>query len=109
MVKRWFVLVLSLFVYYHVAAANETEITVAGARLKITFVTDRIVHVQATRNPNWSKAASLMLAQVAEQPGLVAASDEGDARVLAAGVLVGCDPNRGGRASGAGLAVHRRV
>jgi len=82
MVKRLFVLVLSLFVYCHVAAANETEITVADTRLKITFVTDRIVHVQATRNPNWSKAASLMLAQVAEQPGVIAARDEGDARVL---------------------------
>jgi alpha-D-xyloside xylohydrolase len=58
------------------------EYRVDDTRLKVTFVTDRIVHVAATRNEDWSSSAHPMLAQVAERPGPVVASDEGDARVL---------------------------
>jgi alpha-D-xyloside xylohydrolase len=58
------------------------EYKVDDTRLKVTFVTDRIVHVVATRNRDWSSSAHLMRAEVAARPGPVTASDEGDARVL---------------------------
>jgi len=58
------------------------EYKVDDTRLKVSFVTDRIVHVTATRNEDWSSSAHLMRAEVAERPGPVTARDEGNARVL---------------------------
>jgi alpha-D-xyloside xylohydrolase len=58
------------------------EYRVDDTRLKVTFVTDRIVHVTATRNQDWSSSAHLMRAEVAERAGPVTANDEGDSRVL---------------------------
>ena len=58
------------------------EYKVDDTRLRVSFVTDRIVHVTATRNKDWSTSAHLMRAEVAERPGSVTASDEGEARVL---------------------------
>jgi alpha-D-xyloside xylohydrolase len=82
---------LALLVCQHAASAAIQDVRESGSgieyrvdatRLKVSFVTDRIVHVTATRNKDWSSSAHLMLAKVAEQPGPVTASDEGDARVL---------------------------
>lgn len=58
------------------------EYRVDDTRVRVDFVTDRIVHVTATRNGDWSKSAHLMRAPVAEKPGRITASDDGDARVL---------------------------
>lgn len=57
--------------------------SVAGdVRLRVSFVTDRIVRVTATRQPNWSTAPSLMRVPVAEQPGAIAMTKEPKAYVL---------------------------
>jgi alpha-D-xyloside xylohydrolase len=82
---------LALLACQHAASAAIRDVHESGSgieyrvddtRLKVSFVTDRIVHVTATRNKDWSSSAHLMLAKVAQQPGPVAASDESDARVL---------------------------
>jgi alpha-D-xyloside xylohydrolase len=82
---------LALLACQHAASAAIRDVHESGSgieyrvddtRLKVSFVTDRIVHVTATRNKDWSPSAHLMLAKVAQQPGPVTASDEGDARVL---------------------------
>lgn len=58
------------------------EYTANETRTRVTFVTDRIVRVTATINREWSAAPSLMRAAVAEAPGKIMSSDEGDARLL---------------------------
>ena len=58
------------------------EYRVDDTRVKVDFVTGRIVHVTATRNGDWSASAHLMRAPVAGRPGAIAASDEGGARIL---------------------------
>jgi alpha-D-xyloside xylohydrolase len=58
------------------------EYRVDDTRVRVDFVTDRIVHVTATRNKDWSASAHLMRAEVAERPGPVTASDKDGARVL---------------------------
>jgi alpha-D-xyloside xylohydrolase len=82
---------LALLVCQHAASAAIQDVRESGSgieyrvddtRLKVSFVTDRIVHVTATRNKDWTSSAHLMLAKVAQQPGAVTASDEGDMRVL---------------------------
>lgn len=61
---------------------NGLEYKIADTRMQITFVTDRIVRVTATRNRDWSTSARLMLADVAAKPGNTTSRDEGDTRVL---------------------------
>ena len=58
------------------------EYRVDDTRVRVDFVTDRIVHVTATRNGEWSASAHLMRAEVADKPGAITARDEGDVRVL---------------------------
>jgi alpha-D-xyloside xylohydrolase len=65
----------------HCAALAE-EIQVGDTRLKIEFVTDRIVHVAATRNHDWSTSSRYMNAAVAEKPGNIMVSDEGGLQVI---------------------------
>ena len=64
------------------ATGSGLEYRIDDTRMRITFVTDRIVRVTATRNRNWSTAAPLMLAEVAGKPGKITSRDEGDMRVL---------------------------
>jgi hypothetical protein len=67
------------------AAANQAptiEQSVGDTRIKISFVTDRIVHVAASRNAHWSTKPSAMRAKVAERPGRITLRDEGTARIL---------------------------
>lgn len=45
------------------------ECTIQQTLLRIDFVTDQIVRVTATRNPGWSKGASLMRVDIAAKPG----------------------------------------
>jgi alpha-D-xyloside xylohydrolase len=63
-------------------SGNGIEYRADDVRVRVAFVTDRIVHVTATRNEDWSTSAHLMRAPVAEQPGPVTARDEGGSRVL---------------------------
>jgi len=63
------------------------EYRVDDTHVRVDFVTDRIVHVTATRNQDWSTSAHLMRAEVAERAGPVTATDEGDNRVLRSGQL----------------------
>jgi alpha-D-xyloside xylohydrolase len=58
------------------------EYSVDGTRVRVAFVTDRVVHVTATRNGHWSASPHLMRAEVPERPGAITAGDESDARVL---------------------------
>ena len=58
------------------------ESTAGDVRLRVSFVTDRIVRVTATRQPNWSTATSLMRVPVNEQPGAIAMREERKAYVL---------------------------
>jgi alpha-D-xyloside xylohydrolase len=58
------------------------EYKLDDTRMQITFITDRIVRVTATRNRDWSAAARLMEAEVAAKPGNITSRDEGDTRVL---------------------------
>ncbi|HZX25870.1 MAG TPA: hypothetical protein VFF16_02285, partial [Telluria sp.] len=62
--------------------ATGFEYKIDDTRMQITFITDRIVRVTATRNRDWSTSAHLMQAEVAEKPGNITSRDEGDARVL---------------------------
>jgi alpha-D-xyloside xylohydrolase len=57
------------------------EYRVDDTRVRVDFVTDRIVHVMATRNGDWSASARPMRAPLAARPGPVTARDEGAARV----------------------------
>jgi alpha-D-xyloside xylohydrolase len=63
-------------------SASGIEYRVGDTRVKVDFVTDRIVHVTATRNGAWSASAHLMRVPVAERPGPVTAGDHGKDRVL---------------------------
>jgi alpha-D-xyloside xylohydrolase len=69
-----------------VADVHETgagiESVVGDQRLRVAFVTDRIVRVTATRNRDWSGDASMMRVPVAERPGAIAVSHDGKAYVL---------------------------
>jgi alpha-D-xyloside xylohydrolase len=87
------VLVASMLVFYQdvaLAAIQDVRATDRGleyklddTRMQITFITDRIVRVTATRNRNWSTAARLMQAEeVADKPGRITSRDEGQTRVL---------------------------
>jgi alpha-D-xyloside xylohydrolase len=58
------------------------EYKIDDTRMRITFITDRIVRVSATRNADWSTSARLMQAKVAEKPGKITTRDEGGTRVL---------------------------
>jgi alpha-D-xyloside xylohydrolase len=58
------------------------ESIVGDSRLRVDFVTDRIVRVTATRNRDWSASASLMRTDVAEKPGPIALKEDGNAYVL---------------------------
>ena len=58
------------------------EYRIDDTRMQITFITDRVVRVTATRNRNWSAAARLMQTEVADKPGRITSRDEGDTRVL---------------------------
>ena len=53
------------------------ECSIGDSRLKISFVTDRIVRVTASRNPAWSTVPSLMRADVAGKPVAIRKSDDG--------------------------------
>jgi alpha-D-xyloside xylohydrolase len=63
-----------------VTAVQKTDTgieSMAGdTRLRISFVTDRIVRVTATRNRGWSAAASMMRAEVQEKPGAIARAED---------------------------------
>ncbi|MRV73745.1 DUF5110 domain-containing protein [Duganella sp. FT92W] len=69
------------------APINDVRETVDGiecakddTRLRIRFVTDQIVRVTATRNPAWSRAASLMRADIRGKPGALRRS--GDSKTI---------------------------
>jgi alpha-D-xyloside xylohydrolase len=53
------------------------ECSIGDTRLKISFVTDQIVRVTATRNPAWSTVPSLMRADIAGKPVAIRKSDDG--------------------------------
>ena len=88
MKKRWirvlFTLGLALSLPAMAAASQAPAIeqTVGDTRIKISFVTDRIVHVAATRNAHWSAKPSAMRAEVAERPGRITLRDKGAVRIL---------------------------
>jgi len=86
------VLVASMLVFYQdvaLAAIQDVRATHYGlefklddTRMQITFITDRIVRVTATRNQHWSTAERLMQADVAEKPGKITSREEGGMHVL---------------------------
>ncbi|HWW73312.1 MAG TPA: TIM-barrel domain-containing protein, partial [Duganella sp.] len=51
------------------ARPDGIEATVNGKRLRVLFVTDRIVRVTATPNPQWSTRASMMRVPLMNEPG----------------------------------------
>ncbi|WP_395408381.1 TIM-barrel domain-containing protein [Pseudoduganella sp. UC29_106] len=53
------------------------ECRIDDTRIKIQFVTDQIVRVTVTRNPEWSKSASLMRVPIMAKPGTIERSDDG--------------------------------
>lgn len=57
------------------------ECRVDDTRLRISFITDRIVRITATRNRDWSGTASMMRADIAAAPGPIDIG--GDGKTLA--------------------------
>jgi alpha-D-xyloside xylohydrolase len=88
MKKRWIRVLFTLCLASPLPAmavasqAPTIEQTVSGTRIKISFVTDRIVHVAASRNAHWSAKPSAMRAEVAERPGRITLRDKGAMRIL---------------------------
>jgi alpha-D-xyloside xylohydrolase len=80
------VALLALTLARHAAAAplaaihdrpDGIETSIDGARLRVLFVTDRIVRVTATPNPQWSSRASMMRVPVQGKPGPIALARNG--------------------------------
>lgn len=63
-------------------AGTGVECRIADTRLRVHFVTDQIVRVTVTRNPEWSNADSLMRVPVMEKPGPIERSTSGDVLTL---------------------------
>jgi alpha-D-xyloside xylohydrolase len=63
------------------------EATVGGTRLRVLFVTDRIVRVSATPNPHWSSRASMMRVPVLDKPGPIKVSKDAAALTLRSAAL----------------------
>lgn len=100
-------LFFALFVFAgHAAAASlerihtrsdGVEATLGDTRLRVLFVTDRIVRVSATPNPKWSSHASMMRVPVSDKPGTIKVSqDDATLTLRSAALSVTLD-----RASGA--------
>ncbi|MFZ6770015.1 TIM-barrel domain-containing protein [Undibacterium sp. Di26W] len=63
-------------------SADGIECRIDHMRLRISFVTDQIVRITATQNRDWSKAASLMRADIKDKPGVIRTSDDGKTYAL---------------------------
>ncbi len=64
------------------ATDSGVQYRIDDTRLEVTFVTDRIVRVRATRNPDWSTSARLMDAEIHAKPSKIVASRDAGARVF---------------------------
>lgn len=64
------------------SATAGIECKIDDTRLRVRFITDRIVRVTATRDLDWSKAASHMIVSIAEGPGIIQTNDNGEAIAL---------------------------
>lgn len=63
------------------------EANIDGTRLRVLFVTDRIVRVSATPNRHWSDHTSLMRVPVLDRPGPIAVANDGVALTLRSAAL----------------------
>ena len=63
------------------------EATLDGTRLRVLFVTDRIVRVSATPNPQWSNRTSMMRVPVREKPGPIDVTRDASALTLRSAAL----------------------
>jgi alpha-D-xyloside xylohydrolase len=63
------------------------EATLDGTRLRVLFVTDRIVRVSATPNPQWSSRTSMMRVPVREKPGPIDVTRDASALTLRSAAL----------------------
>ena len=63
------------------------ETSIDGTRLRLQFVTDRIVRVTATPNPQWSSRTSMMRVPVLGKPGRISVTRNGATLTLRSAAL----------------------